>query len=541
MDNNLPVDLLHWSLALLPLALLLIMLVVLKWSGPVSGWIAMGVAALIAFTMYQAPLDNVAVGFGKGLWEAFFILLVVWPALLLYQVTKEAGAFTAIREGLQEHTKNYLFLVLAFGWVFASFLQGIAGFGAPIAVVAPLLIGIGVKPVTAVVIPLIGHAWANMFGTLAVGWIATINIIEIENQALTLTLTGIMLWIPNIVAGLMICWLFAKWKGVKEGFIAVIVISVIHGGGQLALLQINPTLSNFIPATLAIGALFLLARMDKYKEKTELQKDTDILEEDDPDEAAEEGEVKTSIHKAFMPYYVLTVISIIALGIPGVTNMLEQVEWGPPFPAVETGYGHEVEAEEAYSPIEPLTHPGLYLLISSIFAYFWFKKVGLYKDDNEVKSNIWSGVKDNAVGASLAISGFLTMTEIMGSSGQTTVLALGIGEVSPPVVYVALANVIGIIGAFMTSSNTASNVLFAPLHHSVAGSMEGLSVPHVIAAQSVGGAIGNSIAPANVILGTSTAGIKGKDAEVFKPTLVFTLISGVLVSAVAVVMFLMLG
>ncbi|WP_256592896.1 L-lactate permease, partial [Pseudomonas sp. 2822-17] len=72
----------------------------------------------------------------------------------------------------------------------------------------------------------------------------------------------------------------------------------------------------------------------------------------------------------------------------------------------------------------------------------------------------------------------------------------------------------------MTSSNTSSNVLFAPLHVSVAQSMEGLDVAHVIAAQSVGGAIGNSISPTNVILGTSTAGIKGKDAEVLKPTLI---------------------
>lgn len=123
MEENLPLDLLHWGAAAVPLVLLLVMLVVLRWSGPRSGWIAMGIATLIAFTLYQAPFDAVAVGFGKGLWEAFFILLVVWPALLLYQVTKEAGAFTVIREEIQEHSQNYLFLILAFGWVFASFLQ----------------------------------------------------------------------------------------------------------------------------------------------------------------------------------------------------------------------------------------------------------------------------------------------------------------------------------------------------------------------------------------------------------------------------------
>ncbi|MFA9557827.1 L-lactate permease [Evansella sp. AB-rgal1] len=533
MENSLPIDLLHWSTAILPLVLLLVMLVLFKWSGPVSGWISMGVALIIAFTLFQAPLENIGVGFGKGLWEAFFILLVVWPALYLYQVTKESGAFTVIREDIQEHTKNYLFLILAFGWVFASFLQGIAGFGAPIAVVAPLLVGIGVKPVTAVVIPLIGHAWANVFGTLAVAWIATTNVVTIENTAITVLYTGILLWIPNMIAGLMICWLFAKWKGVKEGFLAVVIISIIHGGGQLLLGQINPSLSNFIPATIALGVLFLLAKIKRYNEKTTLEDETDILEEEHSSDPEEKPDI--SIHKAFMPYYVLTISSIIALGLPFISNLLEQVQYGPPVPTVETGYGFEVEGEAAYSPIAPLTHPGLYLFLSAVFAYLWYRKLGMYEGDSGKK--IWSGVKENAVGASLAITGFLTMTEIMGSSGQTTVVALGIAEVSPPVVYLALANVIGIVGSFMTSSNTSSNVLFAPLHVSVAQSMEGLSVAHVIAAQSAGGAIGNAISPANVILGTSTAGIKGKDAEVFKPTLIFTLISGTLVSAVAILIF----
>ena len=126
------------------------------------------------------------------------------------------------------------------------------------------------------------------------------------------------------------------------------------------------------------------------------------------------------------------------------------------------------------------------------------------------------------------------MAQVLEHSGQTTVLALGIGEVSNPVVYMALANLIGITGAFMTSSSASSNILFSPLHENVADNMEGLSVAHVIAAQSAGGAIGNSISPANVILGTSTAGIKGQNSEVFKPTIVFCLIAGILVSLASI-------
>lgn len=94
----------------------------------------------------------------------------------------------------------------------------------------------------------------------------------------------------------------------------------------------------------------------------------------------------------------------------------------------------------------------------------WGKK---YRECKFVIQDVFFGLKDNTLGASLAITGFLTLTMIMENAGQTNVLALGIAEVSPPAVYAGLANVIGIIGAFMTLSNTSSNVLFSPLHGSV--------------------------------------------------------------------------
>ncbi|MEX1267867.1 MAG: L-lactate permease, partial [Balneolaceae bacterium] len=207
-DTQLPIDLIHWSLALLPLIVLLILLIGAQWKAPEAGPIGMFIAAGIAVFVYQTPAETLAIAGGKGVWDAIFILYVVWPALLLYRITQRAGGFDALRKGIERFSSNQLFLVLGFGWVFASFLQGIAGFGAPIAVVAPLLIALGVRPLYAVVIPLIGHAWANMFGTLAVGWLATLQVIELENETVTAFQTAILLWIPNLVSGVAIAWLF---------------------------------------------------------------------------------------------------------------------------------------------------------------------------------------------------------------------------------------------------------------------------------------------------------------------------------------------
>jgi lactate permease len=526
----LPITLWTWLIALSPLVLLLLLLVWRRWTAAEAGPVGFFAAVLTAMLIFRTPLETVAVAAGKGIWDAIFILYVIWPALLLYLVTKEAGAFDAIRQGIQDITESRLLLVLAFGWVFASFLQGIAGFGAPIAIVAPLLVGLGVRPLMAVVIPLIGHAWANMFGTLAVSWSATNLIVDLTNPPLTAFLTGILLWIPNLVSGFFICYLFGKWQGVKVGVWAVLIISAIHGGGQLFLTQVNPTLSNFIPGTVAMGAVFLLAKWGPYQKRA--IEDSPVMSDTHKELKAEP---KMSLHVALFPYYVLTALSILVLAIPAVSNYLGRWEVGLPFPGVSTGYGVIREAEVPYSPFSVLTHPGTFLIIASLAGYFWFRSRGFY--DEGLWGRLGSGFVKNAFPASVAILGFLTMSTLLDHSGQTTVLALGIAAVSPPVVYAALATFIGIIGAFMTSSNTASNVLFVPLHSQVAAALPALGQPLVVAAQSVGGAIGNAIAPANVVLGTGTAGIAGKEGDVLRVTLVYAAIAGVLAALASVVIY----
>jgi uncharacterized membrane protein len=101
---------------------------------------SVGNGAVVTLLAFRTPWQTLAVAGAKGVWDAIFILYVFWPALLLYQVTKQAGAYDALRQGIARFSRNELFIILALSWVFASFLQGIAGFGAPIAIVVPLLL-----------------------------------------------------------------------------------------------------------------------------------------------------------------------------------------------------------------------------------------------------------------------------------------------------------------------------------------------------------------------------------------------------------------
>ncbi|WP_409077748.1 L-lactate permease [Roseovarius sp. SCSIO 43702] len=122
------------------------------------------------------------------------------------------------------------------------------------------------------------------------------------------------------------------------------------------------------------------------------------------------------------------------------------------------------------------------------------------------------------------------MAQIMNHSGQNDVLALGIAAVAPAMAFAFLSGSIGALGAFMTSSSTSSNVLFSDLQQSVA-ELKGLPEAGIIAAQSSGGAIGNAIAPANVVLGASTAGIAGQEGAIIRKTLPWTIVAVVLTGA----------
>jgi lactate permease len=541
---QLPVDFLHWVIALLPIVVLLVLLVALRWKGIEAGPIGMLTAAFIALLVFRTPIETLAVAGGKGLWDAVFILYVVWSALLLYLVTVRAGAFDALRRGFMGFSRNELFLVLAIGWVFSSFFQGIAGFGAPIAVTAPLLIGIGVRPVYAVVIPLIAHTWAKMFGTLAVGWLAMINVVDIADPVRTAVETAILLWLVNLLGGLVVAWFYGRMPAVRHALPVILIISLIHGGLQLGLMYISPILSNFIAGTVALVALYPLSRWRRYAEPAEgITERPAMMDRNDQQQAETDSAAKEkgsggsmSLGLALFPYILLTVMAILALAVPPINSLLSTFTIGLPFPGVQTGYGMDIDPALPYSPFAPLTHPGTFVLIAALVSLFVYRTKGCEKADPDNQDSLWQNLVKDSVPSSIAIASFLVMSKLMDHSGQTTVLAQGLAAVATTNVYAFAANWIGILGAFMTSSSTASNILFSPLQSQAAGALDGLSQSSALAGQGAGGATGNVIAPANIVLGTSTARIPGQEGVILRKVLPWTILTAVLTGILTIVL-----
>lgn len=554
--QQLPVTFTLWIVALLPLIAILVLLVGLRWKAATAAPVGFFIAVIAAFTIYDASGEVVALQTAKGIWDAIFIIYVIVPALLLYQISKEAGAFETLRRGIESYTPNDLLHILAFGWVFSSFLQGITGFGAPIAVTAPLLVAIGVRPMWAVIIPLIGHAWANTFGTLAVAWEGLGLVANLDNPDRTAFIAAVMLWAGNLLAGFTIAWIYGRMKGVKEALPAVLIISAIHGGGQLLLVTFLPTLSNFLPGAVAVGAILLLARTDWYKEKSDVT-DSAVMQEGEQDkksrqnaetESDGESDAKKKARKAaggaksdeqpdmplwlaFAPYIALVILIAVILLIPVIRSALEGIQLGLSFPRIETGRGVVTEAEQSYGAFSPLTHPGTFLLVSAIVAYALFKMRG-YIQGTRIDDIFVDTVK-KSIPSAIALFALVPLAKVMEGSGQILELALGIATVASGTVYAFFAPFVGALGSFMTSSNLSSNILFGGLQERTAVAL-GVGEAALIAAQTAGAAIANSIAPGNVLLGVGAVGESGKTGDIIRRTIWYMLAGVVLAGIIAV-------
>ena len=135
----------------------------------------------------------------------------------------------------------------------------------------------------------------------------------------------------------------------------------------------------------------------------------------------------------------------------------------------------------------------------------------------------------------MAIISLITMSRIMSGTGQTQVLAQGVANVVGPY-YVFMAPFIGLLGSFITGSNMSSNILFADFQMTTA-EIVGVNSHAILGAQTAGGGIGTAIAPGNIVLGTTTAGILGSEGKVLRKNIPFAL---AVATVYGLIMFLLL-
>lgn len=550
-----------WLGAVFPILFLFLMMSVFHMKTERAAFLGIICAIISALVIGKSTPHIIAMDLGKGAFSALNILIVIWPAVFLYEMMEFAGVFQSIKQMLQKKTQDELVMVLLICWLFSSFLQGITGFGVPVAVCAPILIALGVQPLWSVIITLLGHAWANTYGTFALAWDALITQSETQKIFETKLIAGILLLGVNLVGALLISWLYGKGKALRHILPFLLIISLIQGGGQLIISFTNSTIAAFIPTTLALvvgwlllGAGFytkpwkmeskLMARreneeIEKQLNKTDItrqlkNKKETVLQQKNPEinQLNEQAFPNITNGQAIFPFIILAAISVIVLLIKPIHEVMNQSVFALSFPQIETGRGFIVEATDSYGAIHIFTHAGFVLLLTVIITLLLYLQKG-YLNKQKMKSVITATLK-KIIPTSLGILFLIVMSQVLKGSGIMQLIAQGVTQVTGKY-YSFAVPFLGLLGAFVTSSNTSSNILLGSFQKTAAD-MISVNEAAILAAQTAGGAIGTVVGPSTILLGTTTAGCEGKEGEVLRFMLPIVLVEAAMAGIVITVL-----
>jgi lactate permease len=501
---------LKWLLAFSPIAAVLILMIGFHWGGGRAGAAGWFVALFVSVFFFGAHPTLLAYAQGRGVLLSLHVLFIVWMALLLFNVVNEAGAIETIGSGIQRLTRDRAIQLLILGWAFSAFLQGVAGFGVPIAVVAPLLVGLGFSPVIAVAVPAIGHSWAVTFGDMASSFQALIAVTGLPGEFMA-HWSCVFLGITILLCGAGVAFLFGGLHSVRHCAAVIILI-----GGIMALIQYGLaqsglwTLAGFVAAMVGMILFFLVVRLPLYQKQEAV-----------PVNPSGSGvaEAEMSLFSALSPYIILIVIvSAAELWIP-LHKFLNQIYLSLYFPEITSDFDWVVNAGFG-KKISVFGHPGSLLTYVSLIGFIVFSKQRYYA--NGSIQTILSKTIKSGVPTSLGIVSMICFSMIMDHAGMTYLLAQGISSFFGKL-YPIFASPIGTLGAFMTGSNTNSNVVFGALQKQTA-ELAKISVAVILGAQTTGGSIGSMLAPAKIIVGCSTVGLSGKEGPVLAATLKYGLV-----------------
>ena len=526
--------------ALIPIVFFFLALTKLRLKGYQAGTVTVLLALGVALLFYKMPvsaaLASAVYGFFYGLWPIAWIIVA---AVFLYKLSVKTGQFDVIRSSILSVTHDQRLQLILVGFCFGAFLEGAAGFGAPVAITAALLVGLGFKPLYAAGLCLIANTAPVAFGAMGIpvivaGQVSGIDpflIGQMAGRQLPFMTILVLFWIMAIMDG---------WRGVKETWPAVLV-----GGGSFAVVQfltanyIGPELPDITSAIVSLIALTAFLKV--WQPKRIFRFDTsDGTASPANTTAAKPVAASTApltagaIIKAWSPFIILTGMvtlwsikpfkalfaaggplasTIISIPVPLLDKLVAKM---PPVVAQATPYG-------AVYTFNWLAATGTAILIAAIltiaFARFSPAKAvaTLGETVRELVIPIYS------------IGMVLAFAFVANYSGLSATLALALAHTGKAFTF--FSPFLGWIGVFLTGSDTSANALFGALQATTANQL-GLSPVLTVAANTTGGVTGKMISPQSIAIACAAVGLAGKESDLFrftvKHSLVFAAIIGVI-------------
>ncbi len=513
---------LTWALAVSPVVLLLALVLWGRFTTIINASVTVAYSVLISMLAFGAGGLTVAVGLGKGAWVGLWILYVIWPALLMHHLASHVG-MTALGRALSTMLPRRTENVLLLAWVLPSFIQGVSGFGTPIAVAAPLLVALGIGKARAVALPLIGYHWAVGFGSMGSSfYMAALTAhLDTPGRAAYAASAAVLLGVNCVLSGVLVTLMDGGLAGLRDGWRLLATAGPVMALVQAGAARLEPGIGALCAGASGVAVVFVLRRFSRREAAVQAVEPEATAEATAnatagaPAEATGEDS-RVRARAAAVPYALLGIVALAVFLPPALRSWAKgHLLIGPSFPQTSTHQGTVNEAVAVYNPIAVVGHPGTFLLIACAGSVAVWASRGIWT--RGAWGPVWRGALKQAWKSSPSVVLLASVAGVLVDSGMVRTVAQG-AAVATGSAYPAIAPVVGALGSFITGSTTSSNALFSSLQADVAH-LIGDPPADLLAGQLAGGNIGNSLAPVVILLGLSAVGAARRTGEVLRMTL----------------------
>jgi len=515
--NSLPLSAL---VAALPIFALLVLLGVARKPAWMASLVGLGAAVLVAAVAYGMPLGRLfaAVSYGAA-FGLFPIGWVVFAAILLYRVTLESGKFDLLKDSIGHLTDDARLQALLVAFAFGAFIEGVAGFGTPVAVAAAMLVGLGFTPFYAAAICLLANTAPVAFGSIGIPVTTLAVTTGLPLDRLSASVGRICAPVSLFVPAYLIV-VMSGWKGLRAVLPAAALCGIVFAGMQFAISNfVGAQLTDLLASMAAMVSLVLLFRFWKPRGSATGSRPA-------PTHTA------WQVAHAWAPYALL-VVFVLLWGYKPLQTQLSRANIAFAWPALHNTI-------ERMPPVVPKPSP-----YAASYNFTWLSASGTACLLAAILAALVAGLKPRqfvrVLGhtarqlalAELTLAAVLALAFLMNYSGATA--TLGLAFAATGALFPFFSALVGWLGVFLTGSDTSANALFGTLQVVTAGKL-GMNPLLMAAANSAGGVMGKMISLSSIAVAAAATSMKREDESLLFR---FTLKHSVLLASVIglIVMF----
>ena len=555
--------------ALIPLAVLFILLGGLKVRAWISGLVALAAAIVVAVALFGMPAGQALSAAVNGALFGFFpILWIVINAVWIYNLTVASGHFEVLRLSFEKVSPDQRIQAIIIAFCFGALLEALAGFGTPVAISVVMLMSLGFKPIKAATVALVANTAPVAFGALAIPIVTLAPIAAgVSNDprlsdANALDSLGSMVGrqtpILALFVPLILVLIVDGRRGVRQTWLPAMVAGTVFGLAQFVTANyLSVQLTDIVASLLSAGSVVLLLRVwqpaevltaERVSEEERVHagassessrvgagsgatttRDAGTGEGLGAGAAAGGGARQLSVDnrgdvmRAYAPYLVIIVIFSIT-NIPAVVDYLAKAPWTYLFdwPGLDilNAAGDPVATQFKFNW---LPAAGTLLIIAGLITMVILK----VSPARALKTYVATLVELRS--AIITVMAVLGLAYVMNLSGQTT--SLGVWLAGSGGAFALISPILGWIGVAVTGSDTSSNSLFGALQVQAA-TKAGLDPVLMAAANSSGGVLGKMVSPQNLAIAAAAVGLSGNEGVIFRKVIGWSLLLLVLMCAI---------